>query len=271
MLDMAEYSLSIHSMRRREIQYDSNSLPSEIRSFIGKARFYDSSCSEAVKTIYISGDIEAFLKTGTAGSLYRERRAQDYLCKYCLSPQTIVYTTDKGCDYLLSSPLNGEDAISGNHPEDPQKLAASLGTHLRHLHSIPLDGCPFPERNAEMLSESRKNIAEGYFDSQILKEGFDHAAESFEKISDLAKDDVIIHGDYCLPNIIMNDFALVGFVDLGGCGIGDRHYDLFWGSWSLNFNLGTYRFTDIFLTAYGKKDIDPVRLELCRYLAAFTK
>ena len=258
-------------MRRREIQFDPNSLPAEILSRLGKVKFYDSSYSEAVKTIYISGDIEAFPKIGTAGSLYRESRVQDYLFKYGLSPKSIAFTTYKGFDYLLSSSLDGENAISENHLADPHKLAAAMGRYLRHLHSLSLEGCPFPERNAEMISESRKNIAEGYFDPQILKEGLDSAADSFEKISNLAKDDVIIHGDYCLPNIIMKDFTLVGFVDWGGCGIGDRHYDLFWGIWSLNFNLGSYRFTDSFLTAYGKKDIDPVRLKLCRYLAAFTR
>ena len=38
-----------------------------------------------------------------------------------------------------------------------------------------------------------------------------------------------LHGDYCLPNLIMRDFQLEGFIDLGYGGIGDLHYDLYWG------------------------------------------
>ena len=40
----------------------------------------------------------------------------------------------------------------------------------------------------------------------------------------------------------------------------DRHIDLFWGIWSLNYNLHTPRYTDRFLDAYGRDGIDPDKL-----------
>ena len=71
----------------------------------------------------------------------------------------------------------------------------------------------------------------------------------FRKVSDeitlkkrLLKNDVLIHGDYCLPNIILRDWKLGGFIDLGESGIGDRHYDLAWGLWTLNKNLQSQKF-----------------------------
>ena len=43
---------------------------------------------------------------------------------------------------------------------------------------------------------------------------------------------------------------------LGCGGVGDRHIDIFWGLWTLNFNLGTDRYSDIFLDAYGRDTVD---------------
>ncbi len=37
-----------------------------------------------------------------------------------------------------------------------------------------------------------------------------------------------------------------GFIDLGNGGVGDRHIDLFWGAWTLFYNLKTDRHTERF-------------------------
>ena len=76
----------------------------------------------------------------------------------------------------------------------------------------------------------------------------------------------LLHGDYCLPNIILNDRRLSGFIDVGSGGLGDRHIDLFWGIWSLEFNLKTPRWKDRFLDAYGR---ELVQAELLECIGAF--
>ena len=73
----------------------------------------------------------------------------------------------------------------------------------------------------------------------------------------LLKNEVLLHGDYCLPNIMLKDFKVTTFIDVGNGGIGDRHVDLFWGAWTLWFNLGTDAYRDRFLDAYGRDKIDP--------------
>ena len=79
------------------------------------------------------------------------------------------------------------------------------------------------------------------------------------------KSDILTHGDYCLPNIMLSNWKFSGFIDVGSGGLGDRHMDLLWGMWSLRFNLKTTRFCDRFLDAYGREDIEP---ELLRAIAA---
>lgn len=79
---------------------------------------------------------------------------------------------------------------------------------------------------------------------------------------------MLIHGDYCLPNIILNNWAFEGFIDVADGGLGDRHYDLAWGLWTLNRNLKSSKYGQRFLDAYGKDCIDKDRLRICGLLAA---
>ena len=69
------------------------------------------------------------------------------------------------------------------------------------------------------------------------------------------KTDTLLHGDFCLPNIMLDNWQFSGFIDLDGAGVGDRHIDLFWGMWSLQFNLKTDQYRQRFLDAYGRDDI----------------
>ena len=69
--------------------------------------------------------------------------------------------------------------------------------------------------------------------------------------------------------MIFNDWSLSGYIDLGAAGIGDRHIDLFWGAWTLNFNLGTEDFRDIFFDSYGRDLIDKEKLLLVSVCEAF--
>jgi len=51
---------------------------------------------------------------------------------------------------------------------------------------------------------------------------------------------------------------------VGLAGIGDKHIDIYWVLWSLNYNLKTDRYTDCFLEAYGKEKVD---MEVLRLVA----
>ena len=83
------------------------------------------------------------------------------------------------------------------------------------------------------------------------------------------KTDTLLHGDYCLPNIMLDNWQFSGFIDLDGAGVGDRHIDLFWGVWTLQFNLKTNRYGQRFLDVYGRDCIDMDLLSAIPYFEAF--
>ena len=79
----------------------------------------------------------------------------------------------------------------------------------------------------------------------------------------------LLHGDYCLPNIILNDWKFSAFIDVGDGGVGDRHIDLFWGAWTLFFNLKTQAYRERFLDAYGRDQVNEELLKVVAAIAVF--
>ncbi|MFD1888209.1 aminoglycoside 3'-phosphotransferase [Paenibacillus wenxiniae] len=228
-------------MKQTQIEYDLSTLPSSLLAYLDGATIYDSSSSAQAKTLFIDGAQRLFLKIAAAHTLEREYRMNAFLHKHELAPLSLVYTTYGEQDYLLTVAVSGDDGIAESFLQQPERLATALGQHLRKLHSLPLHGCPYRERSSEILLEASPSVQ--------IELQTDTRYQPVDK--------TIIHGDYCLPNVMMNDFELCGFIDNGDGGIGDRHYDLAWGLWSLQFNLETDRYHDYFLNGYGRDDVDP--------------
>jgi kanamycin kinase len=75
---------------------------------------------------------------------------------------------------------------------------------------------------------------------------------------------VVCHGDYCLPNILIESGIPTGFLDLGELGVADRWWDLAVATWSVTWNLGP-GYEGLFLEEYGVQR-DPAREEFYRLL-----
>ncbi|MBO7178544.1 MAG: phosphotransferase, partial [Clostridia bacterium] len=91
----------------------------------------------------------------------------------------------------------------------------------------------------------------------------------FQSSKAILTDKVLLHGDYCLPNVILNDWKFSGFIDVGQGGVGDRHVDVFWGIWTLEFNLKTNAYRNRFLDAYGRDLIDEEKLKVIGAIEVF--
>ena len=64
------------------------------------------------------------------------------------------------------------------------------------------------------------------------------------------EDNVLVHGDACLPNFIIKDGELSGYIDLKDMRIDKKEVDLAAGVWSLQYNFGP-GLGIIFLEKYG--------------------
>jgi aminoglycoside phosphotransferase len=74
---------------------------------------------------------------------------------------------------------------------------------------------------------------------------------------------VLIHGDYCLPNVLVHDGKLSGLVDVGRSGLGNPEDDLAAGVWTLQYNFGK-GFARQFLDGYGWPPMSDEAIEKLR-------
>jgi kanamycin kinase len=153
------------------------------------------------------------------------------------APRLIEYGSDGFRDWLMTARLPGTDAAQ--HPwrqSDPDRLAKVLGRGLRAFHdAIPVDECPFWFPGADK-----------------------------EPDADL----VVCHGDYCLPNVFLENGEVTGYLDLGAVAVADRWLDLAIGLRSLEYNLGPDH-EDTYMAGYGLPLDEPKRTAwLARYDAS---
>ena len=257
-------------MKRTLISPDFSTIPVQFHSLVSGCPVYDSSCSPEARVFFLDRDGGLFLKSAPPGSLKTEAEMTAYFHGKGLSAEVLTYLPlDR--DWLLTRAIPGEDCTHPRYLEDPKRLCDTTATLLRQLHEQPFSGCPVANRNETYLATAARNYAAGKYDKDLFPDnwGFSSAEEAWQEVRQNGRylqADTLLHGDYCLPNTLLQDWQFSGFIDVGNGGVGDRHIDLFWGAWTLLFNLRTDAYCSRFLDCYGRENINE---ELLRTIAAF--
>lgn len=257
-------------MKRTRIFPDLSEFPEEFRPLLEGYPVFDSSCSRTARVWFLDGGGGFFLKSAQAGALKTEAEMTRYFHAKNLGAEVLSYLSGER-DWLLTRQIPGEDCLFPKYREDPKRLCDTLAKLLRQLHEEDFSGCPVPDRCETYRATAARNYRRGHYDAGLFPEdwGFPSAEEAWQVAwseGKYLKSDTLLHGDYCLPNIMLEDWRFSGFIDLDSSGVGDRHIDLFWGVWTLFFNLKTNAYYDRFLDAYGRDRVEKERL---RTVAAF--
>lgn len=257
-------------MKRTRIRPELEAFPSEFRPFLEKGNVYDSSCSAAARVYYLEAEGGMYLKTAPSGTLKTETDLTRYFHGKDLATEVLAYRSlDR--DWLLTRKLPGEDCAFPEYLENPKRLCDTLAVLLRQLHDQDFTGCPVSDRCRTYRETAQRNHQAGKYDPNLFPPDWGFASREdawavVQEGSSALRCDTLIHGDYCLPNVMLDQWRFSGFLDLDCAGVGDRHIDLFWGVWTLFFNLKTNAYYDRFLDAYGRERVEP---ELLRTVAAF--
>lgn len=249
-------------MERKETKIVLSDFPEVFHPLLEDCPVFDSSCSPQARVWYLPREGGLYLKSAACGSLRREAAMTAFLHGKGMAAEVLAYESGEK-DWLLTRAVPGEDCTFGRYLENPGRLSEILGERLRFLHELPTEGCPITDHTARYLQTAEENRSKGLFDPFYYPGGDITAEKAWEIVRETApqlKSDVILHGDYCLPNVMLDAWQFSGFIDLDHGGIGDRHIDLYWGCWSLGFNLKTDRFRDRFLDAYGREKINEALL-----------
>ena len=205
--------------------------------------------------------------------LLREMERIEWLRGRLPVPEVFAYETDCRVEYLLLSALPGLDAatLTGDRPDE--NLVRLLANGLRSIHAVSFHECPFDMSLDRIIEEAGRNVARGLVDEA----DFDHerlgrsAAEMFEELLSrrpAVEDLVFTHGDYCLPNVLIDGEEIAGFVDWGWAGIADRYKDIALAVRSLEYNTGQDLRT-LFFDAYGLSSPVADKIEYYKLLDEF--
>lgn len=251
------------------ITVELDAYPIELRSLLLGANLYDSSCSPEARVLFVDKDEGYFLKTAPKGTLEREAKMTEYFYEKKLAAKPLIYISADS-DYLLTDKIKGEDCTADKYLYQPERLCDIIAERLLMLHNESFSDCPIPNHTENYLKKAQSNKNLELYDKSHFPDSFGYASPEeawavVKRKAHLLQTDTLLHGDYCLPNIILNDWRFAGFIDLDSGGVGDRHVDVFWAIWTLGFNLKTDKYRQRFIDAYGRSRIDE---ELLRVVAA---
>ncbi len=260
-------------MKRIPISINLSDFPHQLHPYLSDALIFDSSCSSEARVLFSDKNHGFYIKSAPCGTLQTECQMTRFFHRKGLATEVVEYFCDKASckDWLVTRKVPGEDCTHQCYLENPEKLCETLALSLRALHEHPTNGCPVPDRLSSYFETAKTNYLSGNYDKSHFPDSFgyscgEQAWQTVVQHGSILKCDTLIHGDACLPNVMLDNWKFSGFIDVGNGGVGDRHIDLFWGAWSLAFNLKTDKYTNRFFDAYGRERIDK---EILKVVAAF--
>ena len=149
-------------------------------------------------------------------------------------PECISNITENGVNYLLMSKISGKMACEDEFMNNPKQLLSVLADAFNSLWNVDISDCPVKNDLSTVLKEAEYRVEHRLVDvddaepETFGKGGFKDPQQLFEWLCDNRPDEdpVLSHGDFCLPNVFINDDKFSGFVDIGRMGIADRYQDI---------------------------------------------
>lgn len=162
-----------------------------------------------------------------------------------------VYYWNEKCEYkyLIMEYKKGVPAFKYDN------IGYRLGKELKKIHNINIEECKFKNNLPEKLLLNCLEKIEAIF-PEIQKKYNNETLESIIKFlnENIPKDNVFTHGDYSLPNILI-DNEKYSFIDLGDANISTKYFDFYYFFRSLKINKKECMISE-FLKGYGIKEVD---------------
>ena len=166
------------------------------------------------------------------------------------APKVIVFEKDDAYQYLLMTRVKGDVLCAAYYLEHPKELLALLASAFKMLWNVDVAGCPRTFDLDAELAEARRRVENNLVDISDAEPDTFGEGGRFKDPYDLLSwleankpsfEPVFSHGDLCLPNILVKEGKVSGFIDLGDTGVGDKWKDIALGYRSLKHNFdGTF-------------------------------
>ena len=233
-------------------------------------------CSKTEVFKLTKEDQTLYLKINKPESVFnleKEKIILNWLKGKLSVPEVIFFSIFEGREFLLISEIEGKVSFDAISDEEKRLVIRILAEGVKRIHDIDVDDCPLDNSPDILIQIAKDRMERNLVKSNDFDERWRNKSveELYDEILRLKPDNldlVFTHGDYCLPNIIINDGKLSGFIDLIFAGVNDRYFDLAAVVWSIGFNFGT-RWVKYFFEDYGMKNIDWDKIKFFQMLNEF--
>jgi kanamycin kinase/aminoglycoside 3'-phosphotransferase-2 len=254
------------------------SVPSSLLPLVADCTWTPIGVGESRSNVYRldgSGRV-AYLKIAPVSpfaELLAERERLGWLRGRLPVPRVLGYAAEDGRQYLLLSAIPGIDTSSSALDMGSLDMVRLLARGLLMVHDVPIRDCPFDMTLDLEIPRVERNVAldlvdEEDFDLERLGGSPGALFQVLVATRPATEDLVFTHGDYCLPNILIDDGEISGFVDMGRAGVADRYKDIALAVRSIRRNCGD-AFVQAFLDEYGVQRSDAGKVEYYMLLDEF--
>lgn len=224
------------------------SFPREIQSFIENKEYTIDDIGRSDSQVLLFEDMVLKIQ-GISPQTKKEAEMILWLQDKLPVPKLLAYVEANEKSYLLMSKVEGKMSCAKEYLENPETLVNALAKGLKMLWSVDISECPQETSLEEQLKKAQYRVKHQMVDMEDAEDstygegGFEDPEELLNWLITHQPDcePVLSHGDYCLPNIFLKQDKIVGFIDLGRCGIADKWCDIALCYRSLIHNFdGTY-------------------------------
>lgn len=149
-------------------------------------------------------------------------------------PEVLAFEKNGDYQYLLMTRIPGLMSCSEYYMEHPGELLPLLAQALKMLWSTDISGCPKSRDFDSELRAARYRVENNLVDiddaepDTFGENGFENPEALLKWLEENkpAYEPVISHGDFCLPNVLLKDGNVSGFIDCGDMGICDKWKDI---------------------------------------------
>lgn len=178
-------------------------------------------------------------------------------------PHVYESCNENGKNYLLMSKVKGKMAYSKYWLQRPKEQVHLMAEGLKMLWAVNIRECPYRNDINNKLRLAKYQVDNGLVGIEDCepetygKDGFKSPRELLTWLTNNKVEEELVfsHGDYCHPNIFINNSEISGLIDLGRAGIADRWQDIALCVRSIEHNFGKN-------SIYVKQLFDEIQLEM---------
>ena len=257
-------------------------IPPDLQALLVGASWYTVSSGESGARVFRIVRLDGsacYLKVADAlwqrEELLAEKERLQWLQGRLPVPEVYAFSADNERSFLLLSEIPGLESCNETFKRDIPTVVRLLAQGLRLIHSVAIADCPFDRRLTRTIALAKRRVEAGLVDEADfdMERRESRANELFATLLESRpeeEDVVFVHGDYCLPNILIEPSRprITGFIDWGRAGIADRYQDLALAARSVKRNFGP-GWEPLLWEAYDLQTVDAAKIEFYKLLDEF--